>query len=424
MQEVARNLTRTESWNRSLPTIQCNGDDVRGRGVTTKIFILLVLIGSLPASAWAQGACTQYKTWWVSTGAGTGSEPVYWPEGSGVNQDMVQMQAQYGGAGPTCSASWEGVYGVWGGWSGECHSVGWTCAPPAPPVGGCPTCNSAGGPISLTNGNTYIQQTDVRLPGLGSGLTLTRTWNSTSSAGGIMFGPGWISTYEEGIGIGGDGTMKYTRADGSVWSFAYYGTPPAFHLIAPGNVQAATLTEQSTTSWTVTFQNGEQRVFIVNPLFLNSNGQYQNNNGRLVNIIDRNGNTTLLTYNTEILSGQVVYTTLASVTDPVGRHLYFTYGSSTSPSLYVTSVTSDSGSGINLTYTYAQSPLSGDLDLTEVTQADNTFVTFTYDAFNNITSVNDTNGKVLESHTYDSTGRGLSSSRANGVDALTISYPQ
>jgi YD repeat-containing protein len=68
--------------------------------------------------------------------------------------------------------------------------------------------------------------------------------------------------------------------------------------------------------------------------------------------------------------------------------------------------------------------LSGDLDLTEVTQADNTFVTFTYDAFNNITSVNDTNGKVLESHTYDSTGRGLSSSRANGVDALTISYPQ
>jgi hypothetical protein len=40
-----------------------------------------------------------------------------------------------------------------------------------------------------------------------------------------------------------------------------------------------------------------------------------------------------------------------------------------------------------------------------------------------ITAVMDSAGKVLESHTYDSKGRGLTSSRAGGVEAITVSYP-
>jgi len=41
-----------------------------------------------------------------------------------------------------------------------------------------------------------------------------------------------------------------------------------------------------------------------------------------------------------------------------------------------------------------------------------------------ISAVRDSNGKVIEAHTYDSQGKGLTSSRAGGVDAVTISYPQ
>lgn len=37
-------------------------------------------------------------------------------------------------------------------------------------------------------------------------------------------------------------------------------------------------------------------------------------------------------------------------------------------------------------------------------------------------SVKDQLGKVLESHTYDSVRRGLTSQRANGVDSLTVNY--
>src|ERR1700676_1592180 len=61
---------------------------------------------------------------------------------------------------------------------------------------------SAGSPISLATGNTWISQTDVNLPGLGGGLKFSRTWNSiwpTSQAAMQigLFGSNWRSTYEE-----------------------------------------------------------------------------------------------------------------------------------------------------------------------------------------------------------------------------------
>jgi len=408
-------------------TFECAADDMRGRYMTARTLVLLVLIGSVSTFIWAQGAvCTQYNTYTLS-GASSCTPGVqanqYW------NGVLANEQADFGGTGPNCSYT-PNPYNS-NCTYGQCYSTAWTCAPPPPP---CPTCCpdcSGGGPINLANGNTYIQQSDVRIPGLGNGLTLTRTYNSLWLSGLPqigLFGTQWLSTYEEQVYLGSDGTMKYARADGSVWSFALYGTPLVYHLISPGNVQAATLTEQvsttqSTASWTVTFQNGEQRVF---------NGAYGNGlfGGPLTAMIDRNGNTTSLTYAAVPVgtSGTVAYQ-LTTVTDPAGRHLNFSYGGGGNGSL-VASVTSDPGSGINVTYTYEECSqlgscaffLSGYPVLTRVTQADNTFVAFAYNVFLDITSLNDTYGKVLESHTYDYCNGGLNSSRANGVDALTITY--
>jgi uncharacterized protein RhaS with RHS repeats len=50
-------------------------------------------------------------------------------------------------------------------------------------------------------------------------------------------------------------------------------------------------------------------------------------------------------------------------------------------------------------------------------------MTFEYDANSLISAVKDTDGKLLEGHTYDAQGRGLTSTRANGVDSVTVSYP-
>jgi YD repeat-containing protein len=259
----------------------------------------------------------------------------------------------------------------------------------------CPTCGKwvpiAGNPINLTNGNTYIQENDVRLPGLGGGISLLRTWNSIwpSSVSSYrttgIFGPNWRSTYEERI-ISDPATPSYLRSDGGLWYFSGSGT--SFSLAVPKNA-VASLTNDGT-HWTLTFQNGEKKIF-----------SYAS--GSLLQIIDRNGNTTQLTYDTGGAR-------LVGVTDAASRHLYFTYTGSV-----VTSVTSDFG--VSLSYTY-----DGSGRLSTVTKPDGSSWNFTYDSASLISAVKDGSGVLLESHTYDSVGRGLTSSQAGGVNAISISY--
>jgi YD repeat-containing protein len=272
------------------------------------------------------------------------------------------------------------------------------CPPPDAKDEVCLACQIAaatgGSPVNLATGNTYIQQTDLRIPGLGGGLSLARTWNSkwpssqsTFQVG--LFGPNWRSTYEERVILGLDNYIKYSRSDGSFWSFGYNGA--TWNVAAPANVSADLA--EGTSYWTLTFQNGEQRRF-------------DNTTGNLIAIIDRNGNTTQLSYDS---SGRLV-----TVTDAASRYLTFAYGSSSSH--LVTSVTASVGP--SLSYSYDTSGR-----LTQVTKPDSTTVSFAYNSQSLITSVTDSNGHTLETHTYDSSARGLTSSRAGGVEALTVTYP-
>jgi YD repeat-containing protein len=272
----------------------------------------------------------------------------------------------------------------------------WICPPAAGPgENACASCGQAkaGNPIILATGDTFIEENDVRIPGLGSGLLLDRTWNSrwpsTQTASQVgLFGPNWRSTYEERVFGGSDNFIKYARSDGSFWSFGGL----LGNVLAPANGGASLALDSGLTQWTVTLKNGERRLF-------------NYTSGSLTAIIDRNGNTTQLTYDG--------LNRLVTVTDPASRHLTFTYANSSS--FLVTGVTSDVG--LSLTYTYdSQNRLS------QVTKPDLTTLTFQYDSNSNITAVLDSNGKVLESHTYDSNQRGLTSSRANGVEALSITY--
>jgi len=271
----------------------------------------------------------------------------------------------------------------------QCHFMTPWCAP-AP----LKRCDCGGGsPISFADGNTYIEENDVRLPGLSGGLMVSRRWNSiwpvSESAYQIgLFGPNWRSTYEERVSVGSDHYLKYGRNDGSFWSFGY--NAGVYSVAAPANV-TATLVE-GPNHWTLTFQNGEQRLF-------------DNTTGSLTAIIDRNGNTTSLSYDS---IGR-----LSTVTDPVSRHLYFNYGNGSS--YLVTGITSDFG--VTVSYSYDSQGR-----LTQVTEPDGSTVSFQYDSNSFISAVLDSQSKVLEAHTYDSSGRGLTSSRANGVEAVTISY--
>ncbi len=274
-----------------------------------------------------------------------------------------------------------------------CSGKNTNCAPAGSGGEGGGGCCVAGKPIALTTGNTYIEQTDVRIPGLSGGLGLVRTWisrwpSSQSSFQVGLFGPNWRSTYEERVFLGNDGYLRYALGDGSFWSFGLGG--PGWSVVAPRNAGATIV--QGTNYWTLTLKNGEQRRFDLN-------------SGSLIAIIDRNGNPTQLTYDG--------LNRLVTVTDPASRHLTFTYASNTS--FLITGVSSDVG--LSLSYTYdSQNRLS------QVTKPDQTTVTFQYDTNSMITAVLDSNGKVLESHTYDNSHRGLTSSRAAGVEAVTVSY--
>jgi YD repeat-containing protein len=286
-----------------------------------------------------------------------------------------------------------------------CVALRPTCgAPPAAASETCVSCNGGrtgrgGMPIDFATGNTYITQSDIRVPGLGGGLGLTRTWNSllppVQQALPSMFGPGWRSNYEERlIFVSSDGFLKYARGDGSTWSFAMAseGPPNVFALVAPANDPTMTLTKGSP-SWTLTSKSGEKRLFDATT-------------GLLVSIIDRNGNTTQLAYDSS--------NRLITVTDPAARHLSFTY---TGSSFLVSRASADVG--ITYSYTY-----NNQGQLVKVTKPDNTTVSFQYDANFNITAVLDSDGKVLESHTYDGARRGLTAARANGVESITVTYPQ
>lgn len=299
-------------------------------------------------------------------------------------------------------------WSYYGPYPGTYTYVIWAWKAACPPAKGpdevCLACEKAKAratlPINLATGNTFIQENDVRIPGLSGGLSLVRTWNSKwpSSQSALqvgLFGPNWRSTYEEQVFIGGDYYIKYSRGDGSFWSFGTASSTPGTWVLAAPQDVTATLTTPSiaTPYWTITFQNGEQRRF-------------DGTSGMLTAIIDRNGNTTSLTYDGS--------NRLVTITDPVSRHLYFGYGSPSSH--LVTSVTSDVG--ISLSYSY-----DGQNRLSVVTEPDSSTLTFGYNAQSLITSVTDINGKILESHTYDSSARGLTGSRAAGVEAVTISYP-
>ena len=201
-----------------------------------------------------------------------------------------------------------------------------------------------------------------------------------------MFGPNWRSSYEERV-FQDYNYLKYSRSDGSFWSF----TSSAGAIVAPANAGARVASGPS--YWTISFKSGETRLF-------------SNTSGSLVAIIDRNGNATRMGYD--------ALNRLITVTDAAGRSLHFSYGNP-SFSNRVTSVTSSVG--VTTGYNYDNQGR-----LIKATKPDQSYVTFTYNAQSLITAVLDSAGKILESHTYDSSGRGLTSSRANGVEAITMTY--
>ena len=263
----------------------------------------------------------------------------------------------------------------------------------------------AGCPINLTNGNVFIKQQDYTLPGLGGGITLERTWNSLwalTQRGNIpqvrMFGDSWTSSYEERVVRVDTQTVDYWRGDGSKWDFKYFNTVSGvdrYNCAYPGvAVGCGSLDFYPSIG-----------QYVVTLAKLRSTRTFDPD-GYPISITDQNGNAATFTYDPQ--------RRLTRITDAASRGVTFTYGDSLNPN-QVTAV--QDAIGTVATYEY-----DGSGRLTRITYADGSYNRFNYDAGSLILSVTDTEEKVLESHTYDSSRRGLTSERANAVERLGVSY--
>jgi|GEM_PF-1290312 len=260
-------------------------------------------------------------------------------------------------------------------------------------LGGCDG-NTApittGRPVNTSNGNMYLHENDYYLPGSVSPISIGRSYNSLNQVSG-HFGVGWTSEFDESITpyIPGDfSVLVFRDIDGRVYYIVrdsdsmYHPASPNFHIQVVKNVDG---------SFNLTFKDGRVHKF--------------DSFGKILWRADPNGNQVTFNY----VSDQ-----LTSVTDPFGRTVNVTVNTSGK----ITQI-SDSIGAIN----YAYDP-TGTL-LQSVTYSDASKYKFEYvtnGASRYISTVKDALDNVLESHSYDATGRATTSELQNGIEHYSLDY--
>lgn len=259
-------------------------------------------------------------------------------------------------------------------------------------IGNCESCGvvlcnvSIGSPVNVTTGNMYLNQRDYFLPGTGPALNVTRTYNSDSQAIGL-FGRGWSTAYDESITSYDNNLARLNLGDGRAVYFGRALGSSGSYLPLEGDFHGELI--QNLGGYKVIMKDGSINEFNVD--------------GKLISITDRNSNATTLTYGSNHR--------LASVTDPFGHVLNFDIDSNGR----VASLSDDFGDIAS--YEYGTGGV-----LSSVTYPDNSGFDFAYDGANRLTSATDFMGNVVESHTYDSQGRALTSAKDGGIEQYSLDY--
>ncbi len=249
--------------------------------------------------------------------------------------------------------------------------------------GPCPT-NRTASPVDLSTGAKIETMTDVAIGGARGSLALTRVFtsdlNSTMNPIIGRFGRGTKDNFDIRLsgtfGVGGAGRVvfpeersgrlySYTRTD-SDGALVFTSTATISHL-------GDELRQLTDGTFVYRFYDGVELRF--------------DSTRRLTSIVDRNGNTTTLSY---------TGSNLTSVTDPVGRSITMTYNGNG----LVERVTDPTGR--RWVYGYSQSALG--LQLNDVTDPLDNVVRYTYVA-GPLVSIKDGRGHTIKSFSYNNDGR-------------------
>lgn len=158
-----------------------------------------------------------------------------------------------------------------------------------------------GEPVDSTTGSYTHSHTDIAIPGRGVPLEFTRTYSSMSTDAGDL-GHRWRHNYSWSLTIESDGDATVQYPSGGVSRFDWNSGSETFTAPA-GNTDSLV-------------DNGDDTYTLTNKAQIEFNFSSA---GKLASMVDRNGNTTTLSY----VSGR-----LDSVEDQGGRELTFDYDGS------------------------------------------------------------------------------------------------
>lgn len=232
------------------------------------------------------------------------------------------------------------------------------------------SCNSNGSPFEIATGNFIYGAQDIYIHGVGPALSVARTYNGEDMRDG-MFGQGWSFNYENRLIETSDGSQQYAvcrQGDGKRLRF---GKNADGSFKSPAD-NYASLSRDAAQKFQMREKDGLERRF--------------DDDGKLISVADRNGNTLTLTYDAAGF--------LTRMTDARGRSVALTKGANGK----VESVADPAGRTTSYAYDVAG-------NLTAVTDPSGARTEYQYDSKHNLTRIIDPRGNVVQQVTYDSSGR-------------------
>ncbi|HET9061022.1 MAG TPA: DUF6531 domain-containing protein [Acidimicrobiales bacterium] len=235
-------------------------------------------------------------------------------------------------------------------------------------------------PVNVVDGNFVDSETDLSFPSSVFGMDWSRTYNSLDPSTGAL-GTGWSLSEEPSISAtpsltGTAGTVVFTQGDGRQFDFE----PVAGGGFSRPAGLYANLVANADGTYSLDYSNGEVDNF--------------NTSGQLSSKADAGGDTVTYLY----ASGQ-----LSSISSSQGPVLDLSYNAAGQLGAV------SSSDGRKVTYSYSTSgSLSG------VSNPTGGFETFGDDASGRINSIVDPDGNTVVANTYDSQGRVVSQTVANG----------
>ena len=224
-------------------------------------------------------------------------------------------------------------------------------------------------PVNLATGNYTYQHVDLRIPGKGFPFEFTRFYNSKAPASPFTpLGSSWTHSYNIYLSVNASNSVIVSFGDGHNETYApnasgaFVAEPGVFNILTTNSDGTFTLTTKAQLKYHFNAQN------------------------RLASMVDKNGNTLALTYDS---SGNML-----SITDTAGRTIQFSYDSG-----YLRQITDPAGRSVWFKYD------SSTGDLLRATDRNLRTTSFEYDSLHQLTSATDPLGNTFVSMVYDSQQR-------------------